>query len=683
MRVGVGSTATLQSLPVNLDVVADCIVQPEGGVMHRFRISSIGLFMAIVAAGKAQAPEMVAVDATKVTRTFEQNPIGIDLNYLYDADGRRPLGTKRTLSDVLGEAKVKFLRYPGGEKAENFVWSVSSSGKLLTPGDPVPSPLQMRVLDRGLWSGTFDPVFDDKSAPTIPILDFDRFMVSSKASSCEPIIVLPLKYARELDKDHPAKRATLAELAASAAAWVKYANVTKKYGVKYWAVGNEIRYNMTISPEDYVKYIRMYAKEMRAQDPSIKIVAYVHAPKKDGYVKKLCQLGADVIDVLDIHNYPCWAWTEGYDNYRNTSPWLDQRDDVGEMVAAIRQFAPKMRLIMGEVNAIDYSGKWPNTNDLGHSLVLFDLIGQCISHPELDACIVWNSRYQFRGRYITEHASATVGNFLKNGGFEEGARGWSLKDPNLVGGTSAHSGTKSLQVGGPGEEDTYVSQEISIRTGALGSFSFWAKADSGAKWTAVGMNFLHADGKPFEDGKNISMQIKPSSDWRRYDRPFEAPEGTDRAVVWAYGIKGGPAVRVDDIVVNNATTANVINAFTNRNELSPTGRSMQLWGRFIQDQFLSTSETKNIRVWASRNSKSGDVYVWLLNKQTFPMSTILSFAGRKVSSAVERWVYRGTGPEDCSPTFTHAAEVRFGNGKVEVELDPTSITVLRLTQSAR
>ena len=28
--------------------------------------------------------------------------------------------------------------------------------------------------------------------------------------------------------------------AAEAAAWVKYANVTKNYGVKYWEVGNEV-----------------------------------------------------------------------------------------------------------------------------------------------------------------------------------------------------------------------------------------------------------------------------------------------------------------------------------------------------------------------------------------------------------------------------------------------------------
>ena len=72
--------------------------------------------------------------------------------------------------------------------------------------------------------------------------------------------------------------------AAEAAAWVRYANFTKKYGVKYWELGNEIpgdgtygaQWEYNTKPKGATAYadnIADYITRMKAADPGIKVGA--------------------------------------------------------------------------------------------------------------------------------------------------------------------------------------------------------------------------------------------------------------------------------------------------------------------------------------------------------------------------------------------------------------------------
>ncbi|HZZ59042.1 MAG TPA: alpha-L-arabinofuranosidase, partial [Opitutaceae bacterium] len=76
---------------------------------------------------------------------------------------------------------------------------------------------------------------------------------------------------------------------AEAAAWVQYANVTKKYGVKYWEVGNEIygtwENDTNTRPHDPVTYatrFQQFVTAMKAVDPTIKVGAVI-ALGEDSY----------------------------------------------------------------------------------------------------------------------------------------------------------------------------------------------------------------------------------------------------------------------------------------------------------------------------------------------------------------------------------------------------------------
>src|ERR671928_77302 len=72
---------------------------------------------------------------------------------------------------------------------------------------------------------------------------------------------------------------------AEAADWVRYANVTKGYGAKYWTIGNENYGNghyganweaddhADKSPTEYGNEVVAFADAMKAVDPTIKVGA--------------------------------------------------------------------------------------------------------------------------------------------------------------------------------------------------------------------------------------------------------------------------------------------------------------------------------------------------------------------------------------------------------------------------
>jgi hypothetical protein len=113
-----------------------------------------------------------------------------------------------------------------------------------------------------------------------------------------------------------------------AAAWVAFANVTNHWGVKYWEIGNEIGGNgwsnyfgtnkgweldmhPDKSPMAYGSNVVLFAKAMKAVDPTIKIGVGISQPG-DGqdtnanYPYNQCVLTncANAVDFVIIHWYP-------------------------------------------------------------------------------------------------------------------------------------------------------------------------------------------------------------------------------------------------------------------------------------------------------------------------------------------------------------------------------------------
>jgi hypothetical protein len=202
---------------------------------------------------------------------------------------------------------------------------------------------------------------------------------------------------------------TKQQLLDTAVAWVKYANVTQGYGVKYWEIGNEAYIDRTVSLKDYAADVALFAKAMKAVDPSIWIGA--NGPSKANgtgrhpgtastpWWQEMFRVAAEWIDFAAIHTYSWWKWGS-YEHYRDHGPGYPEADgDARGVIEAARRwgppgFADRLRVAVTEWNAADWDQPgWPFDNDLGHGLVVFDLLGTLLTNEHVDMSQLWNTRW--------------------------------------------------------------------------------------------------------------------------------------------------------------------------------------------------------------------------------------------------------------------------------------------------
>ncbi|MFE9448955.1 LPXTG cell wall anchor domain-containing protein [Streptomyces sp. NPDC006739] len=214
----------------------------------------------------------VTVDAGTSLGTVPSTGVGLNTavydSHLNDA----------TASALMKAAGVRQLRYPGGSYADAYHWKT-------------------HTLEDGGW--------------VAPGTDFDHFMATAKRVGAQPIITA--NYGSGTPQE--------------AADWVKYANVDKGYGVKYWEIGNEVSGNgyygskwevdkhADKSPREYAKNLLAYAKAMKAVDPKVKIGAVLNTPGSwpDGakapgdtadWNHTVLAIAGKSIDFAIIHWYP-------------------------------------------------------------------------------------------------------------------------------------------------------------------------------------------------------------------------------------------------------------------------------------------------------------------------------------------------------------------------------------------
>ncbi|MER6512102.1 cellulose binding domain-containing protein [Nonomuraea sp. NPDC001636] len=216
-------------------------------------------------------PVTVTVNARAALATAPETGIGSN-HAIWDAN----LGTDQT-ADLLKDAGVKLLRYPGGSYSDIYHWADHTA-----PGGYV-----------------------------APNTDFDTFMRGVRRTGAQAMVTA--NYGTGTAEE--------------AAAWVRHANVTKGYGVKYWEIGNENYGNghygsaweaddhADKSPAEYARHVVAYADAMKAADPTIKIGAVLTTPANwpdaitaegdDGsWNKVVLSLAGPKIDFVILHWYP-------------------------------------------------------------------------------------------------------------------------------------------------------------------------------------------------------------------------------------------------------------------------------------------------------------------------------------------------------------------------------------------
>ncbi|MFC7531555.1 cellulose binding domain-containing protein [Actinoplanes sp. GCM10030250] len=243
-------------------------------------VASTVLLAAVAAISPAPSGAQAAAPATDVR-------VDIDARAGLASVGSAALGVNHAIwdsqlgtpavSDLLKDAGVQMVRYPGGSYADIYHWRDHTA-----PGGYV-----------------------------APDTDFDTFMAGAKRTGAEPMIIA--NYGTGTAQE--------------AADWVRYANVTKDYDATYWTIGNENYGNghygsaweadehADKSPKEYAANVVAYSEAMKAVDPSIKVGAVLTMPGNwpDGIVgtgdqgswnqEVLTRAGA-AIDFVDVHWYP-------------------------------------------------------------------------------------------------------------------------------------------------------------------------------------------------------------------------------------------------------------------------------------------------------------------------------------------------------------------------------------------
>ena len=195
-----------------------------------------------------------------------------------------PGGVRRDVFDKIKSLKPAFIRWPGGNVAQDYHWSWG-----VGPRD-----------ERVTWTN-----LSWKNEPEPSDFGTDEFVAFARAAGAEPSITVNVE----------GRGATVEE----AAAWVEYCNgpATSKYGamraanghpapfgVKFWEVGNEIWGDWVRGHSDAETYARnynRYAKAMRAVDPSIKLIAVGDNDMK--WNRTVLRAAGENLDYLAIHHY--------------------------------------------------------------------------------------------------------------------------------------------------------------------------------------------------------------------------------------------------------------------------------------------------------------------------------------------------------------------------------------------
>jgi hypothetical protein len=210
-----------------------------------------------------------------------------------------------------------------------------------------------------------------------------------------------------------------------AAQLVRYVNIDKKYGVKYWSIGNEpdlfVTQDQTWTPEYFAKRWREFALAMKAVDPSIQLYGpdisdYVGDPQLDprefvyvqsvkqsftkrDFLTEFLKVNADLVNIVTIHRYPFpLKPTDGlasWDQLRDNTPQWDRiLPNLHQLIKDTTGKDYPVGVMEFNSNASDAAGMDTSPDSFYNALWLADILGRMIRHQP-DMLAYWllkNSR---------------------------------------------------------------------------------------------------------------------------------------------------------------------------------------------------------------------------------------------------------------------------------------------------
>lgn len=332
----------------------------------------------IIGCRQTETETVIQIYPDSVLSDVSHHPIGINVDYFMDDDNY--LQPERRTADALKAMGVKYLRYPGGNKSDLYLFSVPPYEKA--------KPTLART---GKGAVGYDRVIKDDREYKYDVLDFDEFIEMCREINAEPVVTVA---ADEYLADYPegCTWSTREELIKNAVEWVRYSNIKKGYRVKYWMIGNECMHknNENSTAEIYARDVLDFSKAMKEIDSTIYIIPNGNSVE---FCETVLNIAGDYIDYFCISNYPIYEYRAGYATYRDTLQELVHPVNRALTAMANTGFKDKLKLIIAEYGPFDWGYKWPMTNDMGHALYNFEMTGKQLQVPEIEFSQFWNTRW--------------------------------------------------------------------------------------------------------------------------------------------------------------------------------------------------------------------------------------------------------------------------------------------------
>ncbi len=248
-------------------------------------------------AARAADPTVhVTVNANEGLGTVPDTAYGLN-QAVWDGNMNTPASV-----GLLSQAGVQVMRYPGGSYGDGFHW-------------------QTNTVSGGGW--------------VAPGTDFDSFMGTTKAVGAQAMVIA--NYGSGTPEE--------------AAGWVRYANLTKGYGVRYWEIGNEVfgdgyyganwelDDHAAKGPAAYANNVVQYAQAMKAVDPTIKIGVVLTLPNSwpDGMVASGDTTDWNQTVLPIVGGYADFAIIHYYPNHTTAADVLQQTGLLPAELAQVRQ----------------------------------------------------------------------------------------------------------------------------------------------------------------------------------------------------------------------------------------------------------------------------------------------------------------------------------------------------------
>ncbi|WP_168735716.1 chitobiase/beta-hexosaminidase C-terminal domain-containing protein [Cohnella fermenti] len=234
--------------------------------------ASIGRMQTANAAPDTPAT-VLTVDASTIVAPLKKEMRGTNIG-LWTSSSFYPVSSRsQQYVNMIKEAGISLIRFPAGAEADYAYWDRTNA----SPWYEAPSPYTRTI--------------------TADMLD--SYMSLVREVGAEPFITVNAKFD---DK-------------AMAADMVRYANVEKGYGIKYWEIGNEPEFFAApdnVTPLEYAARIKEYSDAMKAVDPSIVIVGPANAQPTqfEDWTKPILSYLNDngsPVNAISTHWYPLWG----------------------------------------------------------------------------------------------------------------------------------------------------------------------------------------------------------------------------------------------------------------------------------------------------------------------------------------------------------------------------------------